>query len=42
MTEPDGDLGPHARHAKGFMTSMTVRGSFDLGSACQGSLSGPQ
>jgi hypothetical protein len=37
MTEPGGDLGSHARHVKGgSWASMTVRGSFDHGSACQG------
>jgi hypothetical protein len=36
MTEPGGDLGPHARHAKGgSWASMAVHGSFDRGSACQ-------
>jgi hypothetical protein len=36
VTEPGGDLGSHARHVKGgSWASMTVRGSFDHGSACQ-------
>jgi hypothetical protein len=36
MTGPGGDLGPHARHAKGgSWASMAMHGSFDRGSACQ-------
>jgi hypothetical protein len=37
MTEPERDLGSYAHmFVKGFKTSMTVRRSFDLGTACQG------